>query len=111
MAQKVQVDQVSDLDGVPADETVKFSLDTTDYEIDLSAVQAQEMRAGLAPFVTHARKRPGRPRRGKRRPSRPDLPDIRTYARARGYDINERGRVPTQIIDEYDALKGTDAAR
>jgi len=112
VAQKVQVTQVSDLDGGPADETVRFSLDTTDYEIDLSAEQAQEMRAGLAPFVGHARrKRSGRARRGKRQPSRPDLPDIRTYARARGYDINERGRVPGQIIAEYDALKETDALR
>lgn len=107
MAQKIQVDQVSDLDGAPASEKVRFALDGTEYEIDLSAGQAGEMRGTLAPYVTRARRKAGtRRRRGARRPSRPDLPEIREYARARGYDVRDRGQVPRQIVEEYDALSG-----
>lgn len=110
MAQKVQVTQVSDLDGGPADETVKFSLGTAHYEIDLSAGQAAEMRADLAPYTGAARRTVQR-RRGKRRNTRTDLPDIREYAKARGHEINDRGRVPGHIIAEYDALKSADTVR
>jgi hypothetical protein len=105
MAQKVQVDNVSDLSGAPADETVKFALDGTDYEIDLDQEEAAGMRDVLAPWIVHARSKPGARARKARRGRRADLPDIRVYAQARGHKINERGRVPERIIAEYDLLK------
>lgn len=105
--QKVQTELVSDLSGAPADETVRFALDGAEYEIDLSAEEAGQMRDGLAPFTGHARRNIRRraPARS-RRPSRNDLPEIREYAKARGHEINDRGRVPLRIIEEYDLLKG-----
>lgn len=106
MAQKVRVTQVSDISGEEAAETVRFALDGTEYEIDLAAAEAAQMRASVRPFTEHARKKGRTSRRGSRRsPSRGDLPDIREYARNRGYDISERGRVPQRIIEEYDLLK------
>ena len=60
MAQKVTVALEDDLTGGPADETVRFSVEGTDYEIDLSAKNAAAFRKQLAPFVEHARKA-GRP--------------------------------------------------
>lgn len=111
MAQKVQVTQVSDLSGEEGAETVRFSLDGTEYEIDLTPGEAAAMRSEVGPYIGKARKT-GRPvRRGKRQASRSDLPDIRQFARARGFDINERGRVPARIIAEYDLMKGYSAAR
>jgi hypothetical protein len=104
VAQKVIRKLVSDLDAVPADETISFSLDGQGYEIDLSAGQAQEMRTELGPYVERARRKPGQSRRRKRS-ARPDLPEIREFARVRGYDIKERGAVPGRIIEEYDTLK------
>ena len=56
MAQKVTVALEDDLTGGPADETVRFSVEGTDYEIDLSAKNAAAFRKQLAPFVEHARK-------------------------------------------------------
>lgn len=106
MAQKVQVTRVSDVSGEEAQETVAFSLDGRDYEIDLSSGEAAELRDGLVRFTSRARRTGSRKRPGKRRASRDDLPEIRDYARSRGYDINDRGRVPQQIIAEYDALSG-----
>ena len=44
MAQKVQTLFVDDLDGSEAEGTVRFGLDGTDYEIDLNAKHAQELR-------------------------------------------------------------------
>jgi hypothetical protein len=44
MAQRVTVELEDDLDGGPADETLRFGLDGTDYEIDLSKKNASKFR-------------------------------------------------------------------
>lgn len=56
MAQKVPVVLKDDLDGGPADETVRFELGGTEYEIDLNKSNAAALRKRLAPFIEHARK-------------------------------------------------------
>jgi hypothetical protein len=67
MAQKITVALEDDLDGGPADETVRFGLGGAEYEIDLSKKNARVFRRQLAPFIEHAcragrgqRRRPGR---------------------------------------------------
>ena len=45
-----------DLDGGNADETVKFGLDGTSYEIDLSQANAAKLREALSVYVAGARK-------------------------------------------------------
>ena len=60
MAQKVTVALEDDLTGGPADETVRFAVDGTDYEIDLSAKNAAAFGKLLAPYIEHARKAGGR---------------------------------------------------
>ncbi|GAA0607975.1 hypothetical protein GCM10009547_07400 [Sporichthya brevicatena] len=45
-----------DLTGGPADETVRFSLDGIDYEIDLSAKNAERLRSDLDLYVAAARR-------------------------------------------------------
>ena len=67
MAQKITVTLEDDLDGGPADETVRFGLDGAGYEVDLSKKNATALRKQLAPFIEHARKA-GRAQR--RRPGR-----------------------------------------
>ena len=64
MAQKVQVLLVDDLDGGEADETVSFSLDGIEYDIDLSANNAAGLRKVLAEFVESGRRVAGRKNRG-----------------------------------------------
>ena len=56
MAQKVQTLLVDDLDGSEANSTISFGLDGTDYEIDLNAAHAAELRAALAEYVGAGRK-------------------------------------------------------
>src|SRR5207302_6008569 len=56
MAQKVEVRLVDDLDGGSADETVTFSLDGTEYEIDLSDEHATALRGEVWKYVQAARR-------------------------------------------------------
>ena len=43
------------LNATPAAETVCFGLDGASYEIDLTAVNAQQLRAELKPYTSAAR--------------------------------------------------------
>ncbi len=56
MATRTAVALEDDLDGGHADETVRFAIGGSQYEIDLSKKNAKAFRKGLAPFVEHARK-------------------------------------------------------
>ena len=63
MATRTTIALEDDLDGGPADETVRFMVDSTDYEVDLNEKNAAVLRRKLAPFVEH----PRRAGRGQRR--------------------------------------------
>ena len=106
MAQRVEVVLVDDLDGGPADETVQFALDGVSYEIDLTAANAQSMRDALAPYLGHAR----RTRRAGQRKAAGTGPTsqsaaIRAWAREQGLPVNERGRIPADIVAKYEAAQ------
>ncbi len=110
MAQKVQVILVDDIDGGEADETVSFSLDGVNYEIDLSESNAQELREAFAHWVGHARRVSGRStarrssgakKNGAAAAARPDLSEVRAWAREAGYEVSDRGRVSSQILQAY----------
>lgn len=45
-----------DLDGSEANETLNFSVDGTEYEIDLNADHANELRSALSPYTNAVRK-------------------------------------------------------
>jgi hypothetical protein len=105
LAQKVTVALEDDLDGGPADETVRFGLGGTGYEIDLSTKNATAFRAQLAPFIAHARKagRGPRHRPGRTASSRERSADIRAWAKDQGITVSERGRIPASVAGQYDA--------
>jgi hypothetical protein len=105
MVTKIAVTIVDDLDGSPAQETVRFGLGSTEYEIDLSNKNARAFRARLGPFVEHARKAG---RGARRRPARPSSArerssDIRAWAKAEGITISDRGRIPASVVAQYEA--------
>ncbi len=108
MAQQVKVILVDDIDGGEADETVRFAVDGTSYEIDLNTKNVGSFRDALAPYVSAARKA-GRntSSRGARRTSsgerRGRAADIRAWARTSGIEVSERGRVPAKVVELYDA--------
>ena len=108
MAQKVTVALEDDLDGGPADETVRFGFGGSDYEIDLSKKNATAFRKQLAPFIEHARKAGRALRRGRcvPRPSRQRSGDIRAWAKDHGIAVSERGRIPASVVEQYQAATG-----
>jgi hypothetical protein len=108
MAQKVTVALEDDLDGGPADETVRFGFGGTDYEIDLSAKNAQAFRKKLTPFIEHARQAGRGPARRAARTSagRQRSGEVRAWAKDHGLAVSERGRIPASVIEQYQAAKG-----
>jgi hypothetical protein len=91
MAQKVQVTLVDDLDGTEAE------------EIDLSKKNATALRQALARYVGAGRRVGGRRTTGARRgrPRGNGTAAIRDWAKAKGYKVSDRGRVPANIVEEY----------
>jgi hypothetical protein len=105
MAQKITLALEDDLDGGPADETVRFGLDGAEYEIDLSKKNAAAFRRKIAPFIEHARKAGRGPRRRPRRAasSREHSGDIRAWAKDQGIAVSARGRIPASVVVQYEA--------
>ena len=111
MAQKTIVQLIDDLDQGKAEETVRFSLDGSSYEIDLSKKNAAKLRDALATYVANARRvsrgsgrvpsggRRGRPARGDREQTQA----IREWARKNGHKVGEKGRIPAHILEAYHA--------
>jgi Lsr2 len=104
MASRVITTLVDDTDGSEAAETVQFGLDGTMWEIDLSAGNAGKLRADLAGYVSKARKVGGRTRRASTgTPSLIDNKSVRKWAEANGIELSKRGRIPADIISQYQA--------
>ncbi len=111
MAKKIQTLFIDDIDGSEAEGTVRFALDGSEYEIDLSIAHSTELRQSLDKYVAHARKLGGTTRRAPRGTSRKgsspiDATAVRSWAREQGIDIKERGRVPANVVAQYKEATG-----
>jgi Lsr2 len=109
MAQRIQTLFIDDIDGGAADGTVRFGLDGTDYEIDLSGEHADELRKALGKYIEHSRKVGGTTRRsprGHRDAPAIDTSKVREWAKGNGYEIKDRGRVPADLVAKYQAASG-----
>jgi Lsr2 len=117
VAQRTLIQLVDDLDGSAASATVEFALDGKAYQIDLSDENASRLRDALEPFVEAAR-RPGASRRpsnrqqaaGRQTTSRSAASDrehnnaVREWARANGWEVADRGRIPAGVVEAYENL-------
>ena len=103
MATKVTIALEDDLDGGPADETVRFGLDGTEYQIDLTKKNARAFRKQLAPYVEHARRAGRGQRRSRTSSSRQRSGGIRAWAKEQGIAVSERGRIPASVVEQYEA--------
>jgi hypothetical protein len=121
MAQKTVVVVVDDLTGetLPQEQgqTVRFGLDGQAYEIDLSPEHAEELRAAFRRYIDAGRRvgrqpstrgtadRGARPRQGGPAGRHRDSAAIRAWARAHGHRVSDRGRIPTEVVQAYEAGK------
>jgi Lsr2 len=111
MAQRVTVELQDDLDGGPADETLRFGLGGMEYEIDLSKKNASKFRRQIATYIEHARKSGGGQRRRTARPasSRQRSGAIRAWAKGQGIAVSERGRIPASVVPAARTARTTSA--
>ncbi len=135
MAQKIRVELVCDAceDGRPAQRTLGFAFDDengdrSEYKIELCARHMAQFVGALQQWVEMARLEPIKPLkasgRGKgrsnnvisarpgsgRTPARrgaEQVAAIRTWARAHGYTVAEKGRIPAEIEDAYNKQAST----
>ncbi|MGA8255106.1 MAG: Lsr2 family protein [Nocardioides sp.] len=104
MAQKVSIILVDDLDGSEATETVSFGLDGASYEIDLNDAHATSLREAMAGYVGNARKVTGtRRRKAASSDTGPSAREVRDWARSNGFTVPDRGRIPGEVRDAFDA--------
>ncbi len=107
--QRLEVQLEDDLTGGPADETVQFGVEGRTYELDLNAKHAADFRRRLAPFIEHARRVRHRGGRGAIRTaeSRERSRQIRAWAEQQGFDLAAHGRLPADVIAQYENAVGT----
>jgi hypothetical protein len=116
MAQRTVVSYIDDLDGESeAEGTVPFGIDGVDYEIDLSSENAEDLRDALAPYIAAARRTGGRRSTAKAaaaakrvsggtpKRSRDENQRIREWAKKQMLEVSERGRIPNEVAEQYDA--------
>ena len=105
MAQKVHITLEDDLNGGDATETVAFGLDGRSYEIDLNAKNASALRDGLAKYVAVARRSGSSGKVAARRRTQmgTSAREIRDWARSQGQKVPDRGRIPADIREAFEA--------
>jgi hypothetical protein len=121
MAQKTQVILTDDIDGSEATQTITFSYQGADYEIDLNDDHAAALEESFHDWVQAARKassgRAGtRGSQGSRGPrsasstastsakgSGRDVNAVRTWLRENGHEVSDRGRIAQKLLEAYDA--------
>lgn len=111
MARRTVVELVDDLTGAPGALTTQFRLDGVDYEIDL--VDDTELRDMLAPWIEKGRRVNGSGAavlRNNNGQYRHDMHRVRQWARANGFAIPSRGKMPRATIEAYDAARIASAA-
>jgi len=109
MAQRIQTLLIDDLDGGEAAGTVRFGLDGTEYEIDLSAAHNDELRKELQQYLAHARRTGGTARtaaRTRRGSAAVDTAKVREWAREKGIEVKDSGRVPANVVEQYQTAAG-----
>ena len=119
MAKRTVVQLTDDLDGKPIPEgkgeTIRFSLDRQDYEIDLAEKNAKALRDAAAKYISAARRTTGSPRSGGGRSRRGragtgtgrdyDPKAVRAWAESQGIEVSQRGRVPADLVAKFQAAK------
>jgi hypothetical protein len=108
MAQKTIVQLIDDLDQTEVKDggqTVTFTFQKVQYEIDLNKQNAQRLQDALAPYIAAGRRVAGRAG-SIRTTSKSDpaqLQTIRRWAKDRGMKVSDRGRISAEVLAAYEA--------
>jgi len=83
----------------------RFSIDGRDYEIDLCLKHSERFDEAIGRFTVHARKASAPVVRTTRRTAahRKHSAQVRAWAKANGFAVSERGRIPADVVGKYEA--------
>jgi len=101
---------VDDLDESEATQTVEFGYRGRQYAIDLNNEHAEEFDSLLFRYVEAARNiiqpavqhSPTRQQRPSRRRNAQETARIREWARSHDMKVSDRGRIPLNVLEQYD---------
>lgn len=110
MAKEVVTKLIDDLDGGAAHETVRFGLDGSVMEIDLSSKNAKKLRTELAPYIERGT-RVVQPKGAGRSPKATADPKefntkVRAWAAEKGHEVAPRGRISSEVLEAYGKAHG-----
>jgi hypothetical protein len=116
VAERIVRQLIDDIDGSDitdgGGEQLEFSVRGVAYRIDLSTANIARFDKALKPFVDAAEAVDGAPRRkakgsGKSAPSAKSSPEqlaaVRDWARKKGYEVSDRGRIKAEIVEAFNA--------
>lgn len=112
MATKTVTMYADDLDGSPLDaeevNTLHFMVENDAYVVDLSPAHAQDFRELLQRYIEAGRKLPAGYISGKKTTTsrkNPETALIRQWAKEKGLDVADRGRIHQDVVEMYHAEK------
>jgi len=106
VAQRTVMTLIDDLDRkeIEADgQTIRFTYQGIQYEIDLSEKNAKKLDKALAPFLAAARRVSSQSPRAKVRVVGVDTKAVRKWAESNGIEVSARGRIPSHVVEQYRA--------
>jgi nucleoid-associated protein Lsr2 len=90
----------------------RYELDVCQEHLDELTAPARRLRQRRSRSTAGAKRRPGKKstrttaaRRRSRGRQSVDIAEVRQWARAQGYEIGDRGRIPASIVDAFTAKK------
>jgi hypothetical protein len=104
---KTTITQITDdLDGSAGANTIEFSYKGLSYTIDLAEKNEAKFDKAIDPFVaaaTQIKQRPSSRRSSSSSSSKRDFAAIRDWAKSQDLEVSGRGRIPKNIVEQYDA--------
>lgn len=82
-------------------QSLKFSWGGKNYEIDLCQKDADKMSNALTPYAEAARKLAGSGKPFRNVATGPDPRAVRAWAKSKGIEVNDRGRVPQELVAQF----------
>lgn len=107
MAREIIVRLTDDYDRTQeATQTLTFTVNGTDYEIDLSDKSAKLFQNALKPWIDCARPAQTPPRKRRPRTEYSDASEIRLWARKNKMPVPPKGRIPVNVRAAYNEAHG-----
>jgi hypothetical protein len=88
-----------DIDGSEGASTIRFTVEGQAFEVDLSDANSERLARALEPFVRVARPV------GRKSSDNGESALIREWAARNGIQLSPKGRIPSDIVTQYQAAQ------